>query len=109
MANRFWVGGTGNFDNTTTHWSTTSGGSSGASVPGNSDAAIWDSLSGGGTCTVTNFHNCVSFNFSTYTGTLAGSSDLQVQANGSYTFGSSMTMTWTGNMQFTSGTTNTIT
>lgn len=52
-ANRFWVGGTGTWDSTsTTHWSTTTGGGSGASVPGSSDIAIFDGSSGGGTVTV---------------------------------------------------------
>lgn len=53
MSNRFWVGGTGTWDNaTTTHWSTTSGGSGGASVPAVTDVAIFDGSSGGGTVTV---------------------------------------------------------
>ena len=47
MAARFWVGGTGNWDNAdTTHWSATSGGSSGASVPTSSDDVTFDSNSG---------------------------------------------------------------
>ena len=38
MAARFWVGGTGTWDSTTTaNWSATSGGASGASVPGAAD------------------------------------------------------------------------
>jgi len=38
MAARFWVGGTGTWDSTTTaNWSATSGGASGASVPGVAD------------------------------------------------------------------------
>jgi hypothetical protein len=43
MADRFWVGGTGTWNSTdTTKWSTTSGGASGASVPGSGDVAIFD-------------------------------------------------------------------
>lgn len=45
MASRFWVGGTGTWDATTTHWSATSGGSSGASAPGSSDSVFFDALS----------------------------------------------------------------
>lgn len=45
MANRFWVGGSGN-TNDTAHWSTTSGGSGGSSVPGSSDDVIIDNNSG---------------------------------------------------------------
>lgn len=53
MANRFWVGGTGTWNNSnTTSWSTTSSGGGGASVPGTSDVAIFDGSSGGGTVTV---------------------------------------------------------
>ena len=33
MANRYWVGGTGNWDATTTNWSASSGGAGGASSP----------------------------------------------------------------------------
>lgn len=45
MAARFWVGGTGNW-NDTAHWSTTSGGSSGAAAPTSSDDVTFDSNSG---------------------------------------------------------------
>jgi len=47
MAAKFWVGGTGNWDaSTTTHWSTTSGGGGGAAVPSSSDDVTFDSNSG---------------------------------------------------------------
>ena len=45
MANRYWVGGSGNADSTT-NWSTSTGGPSGASVPTSSDAVFIDSNSG---------------------------------------------------------------
>ncbi len=45
MANRYWVGGTGSW-NDTTHWSTTSGGTSGASVPTSADDVIFDTNMG---------------------------------------------------------------
>jgi len=51
VANRYWVGGGGNV-NDTNHWSTSSGGGGGASVPGAADTAIFDSASGSGTCTI---------------------------------------------------------
>lgn len=47
MANRYWVGGTGNWGSTS-KWSTSSGGSGGASVPTSSDDVIFDSNSGVG-------------------------------------------------------------
>ena len=46
MATRFWVGGSGNWSSTT-KWSTSSGGASGASVPTSVDDAVFDALSGG--------------------------------------------------------------
>lgn len=53
MANRFWVGGTGNWNNSNTaSWSTSTGGAGGASIPGTGDVAIFDGASGGGTVTV---------------------------------------------------------
>ncbi len=44
-ANRFWIGGTGNWSDVT-HWSITSGGAGGASVPTSVDNAILDNNSG---------------------------------------------------------------
>ena len=53
MANRFWVGGSGTWDTTsTTNWSATTGGAGGASAPGAADAAFFDSNSGAGTVTL---------------------------------------------------------
>lgn len=49
MANRYWVGGAGTWNTTSTaNWSTTSGGAAGASAPGSADAAIFDANSGSG-------------------------------------------------------------
>lgn len=54
MADRYWVGGTGTWDATsTTHWSATSGGASGASVPTASDIVFFDELSNATAYTVT--------------------------------------------------------
>ena len=50
-ANRFWVGGTGVWSSTT-HWSTASGGASGASVPDATNPVIFDASSGAGTATI---------------------------------------------------------
>ncbi len=41
---RYWVGGTGSW-NDTAHWSTTSGGPSGASVPTSANTVIFDAAS----------------------------------------------------------------
>lgn len=71
MANRFWVLGTGTWDaSDTTHWSTTSGGSGGASVPGTGDAAVFDANSGGGTVTVNTDFTIQSLTMGAFTGTL---------------------------------------
>lgn len=53
MASRFWVGGTGTWDaSTTTHWASGSGLAGGASAPTTGDAITFDSASGTGTVTV---------------------------------------------------------
>lgn len=50
---RYWVGGTGTWDaSDTTHWSATSGGSSGASAPTSSNEVVFDFNSGSGTVTL---------------------------------------------------------
>lgn len=51
MANRYWVGGAGTWNtSSTTNWSTSSGGASGASVPTSADSVFFDQA---GTYTVT--------------------------------------------------------
>lgn len=47
MANRYWVGGSGEWSDSS-HWSATSGGSGGASVPTSSDDTFFDSNSDAG-------------------------------------------------------------
>lgn len=73
-ASRFWVGGTGTWDSTTTtHWSASTGGASGASAPVNGDSITFDGSSGGGTVTVDTTINGLSFaglTFGAFTGTL---------------------------------------
>jgi hypothetical protein len=50
MADRYWVGGSGNWNATsTTNWATSSGGSSGASAPTSADNVIFDGASNTGT------------------------------------------------------------
>ena len=65
MADRYWVAGDGSW-NSTTKWSTSSGGVNGASVPTSSDNAIFDANSGGGvhyTVTVTDNATCANLTF----------------------------------------------
>jgi hypothetical protein len=53
MADRYWVGGSGTWDTTsTTNWSDTSGGAGGASVPTAADNVFFDSESAAGDYTV---------------------------------------------------------
>jgi len=57
-ASRFWVGGTGNADgSTTTHIASSSGGAGGQSYPGSSDTLTFDGSSGAGTVTFTADHS----------------------------------------------------
>lgn len=62
MANRYWRGGTGTWDSsTTTNWSATSGGAGGASVPTSADDVFFDLNSftaGGQTVTIQASVNC---------------------------------------------------
>jgi len=51
MANRYWVGGSGNWSDTA-HWSTTSGGAGGASLPTSVDDVIFDANSAPGSFSV---------------------------------------------------------
>lgn len=82
-ANRFWVGGTGTSTSTAV-WSTSSGGSGGASVPGSGDAAIIDALSGGGTYTIAGSatYGSLSFTNVNKTDVLSFASDLTIAALG---------------------------
>lgn len=106
MANRYWVGGTGTWDSSsTTNWSASSGGAGGASVPGNADSVFFDGNSGTGNCTHLNYsgNSIGPLNFTGYTGTFTNSASLRV--DGSLTFSSTMTLggssdiyVWPGNL-----------
>lgn len=85
MANRYWVGGTGNWSDTA-RWSTSDGGASGASVPGIADSVFFTASSNSGTnaFTVTvdtgAVRNCLNFTASGLDGvmTLDGTATLQI-------------------------------
>lgn len=96
MANRYWVtGGTGNW-NSTTNWSTASGGASGASVPGSSDAALLDASSGAGTVTLDISPTIQTLTCTGFTGTLAfGTNTISLNSTGTI-FTGATTMTVTG-------------
>ena len=113
MANRYWVLGTGTWDATsTTNWSTSSGGSGGASVPTASDNVFFDANSnvGTGAFTVTMANTprvCNDFTASGLDGvmTLAGTS-IGLTVSGSLTFqATNFTRTYTGTTTFNATTT----
>src|SRR2546427_817598 len=69
-SNRYWIGGTGNWSQTT-HWSSSSGGVNGCSVPNGSNAVFFDASSGGGAVTVDLNALMSSFDSTGWTGTVA--------------------------------------
>jgi len=100
---RYWVGGTGTWDATTkTHWSNSSGGATGATVPTSANDAVFNGSSGAGTATVGASNTCANLTMTGYTGTLAGSNTLAI--SGSMTLASGMTLTYTGAITFNSTT-----
>ena len=96
MAARFWVtGGTGNW-NSTTNWSATSGGASGASVPGSADTATLNASSGSGTVTLDISPTIQTLTCTGFTGTLAfGTNTISLNSTGTI-FAGATTMTVTG-------------
>jgi len=64
MANRYWVGGSGTWDaSSTANWSATSGGAAGASAPVAIDNVFFDANSGTGTCTTASGSVCNNITF----------------------------------------------
>jgi len=101
MADRYWVGGAGTWDaTTTTNWSATSGGAGGASAPTSVDNVIFDSLSNATLYTVTVGTNAVC-NDLTVSGPLTGAVTFSLGATARLDPYGSMTLpatncTWTG-------------
>ncbi len=96
-ANRFWVGGNGTWNATSTgKWSTTSGGSPGSAVPTASDAVFLDNGTGHGNVTISGSRTCLSLDCTNYVGTLnlgTGGTDFLTIAT-SVTFVAGMTLTF---------------
>jgi hypothetical protein len=104
MADRYWVGGSGTWDaTTTTNWSDTSGGLGGFSAPTSADNVIFDSLSNATAYTVTVGTNAACLDL-TATGPLVGNvtfsyaTSSRINCYGSFTFLPSpiATVTWSG-------------
>jgi hypothetical protein len=94
-ASRFWVGGTGTWDTTTTtHWSATSGGAGGASVPTATDDVTFDANS-----------NATAYSVSLVSGVLCQNLTVGAPASGKITFGSSnINIPVYGNLNMAGGT-----
>ncbi len=99
MSSRYWVGGTGNWSNNAAHWSGSSGGSPGASLPISSDDVFVDSNSGfgsGGTIsidTVLNASACRNFTSAAGHAYIITSVSDNLNIYGSAVFESFITMT----------------
>lgn len=109
MATRFWVGGTGNWDQTTlTHWAATSGGAGGATVPTASDTVTFDSASNATayTVTVTAIAPCSDLSLAgPASGALTFAGTSVVNCAGSFIIAAAgVTKSWTGGLNFTSTT-----
>jgi hypothetical protein len=96
MANRYWVGGTGNWSDNTNHWSATSGGSPGASKPTSADNVYFDENSftaEGQTVTIDEAANCLDMDWTgaTNSPTLVNSGANVLYIYGSLTFIAAMT------------------
>lgn len=113
MADRYWVGGTGTWNSTsTTNWSASSGGASGASVPTAADNVFFNANSnvGTGSFTVTMADSPRVCNDITISGldgamTLAGTS-IGLTVSGSLSFpATNFTRTYTGTTTFNATTT----
>ena len=101
MADRYWVGGTANWDATAgTKWALTSGGAGGQAVPTAADDVFFDASSGAVTCTVSGTRVAKSINCTGFTGTLAGASTPALTISGSLTLVAGMTLTYAGTTTF---------
>lgn len=104
MADRYWVGGTANWDGTAgTKWATTSGGVGGASVPTSADDVFFTNLSTGTVTIATGNTGAKSINCTGFAGTITGTAAISVA--GSVTLSAGMTYTHTGTMTFSAAAT----
>lgn len=112
MPDRFWVGGTANWDATAgTKWALTSGGAGGQAVPTAADDVYIDSGSGAVTVTTSGARVCRSLKFvsgaGAFSGTFAGTAGITI--SGDLVLSASMTHSSTGTYTFNSTTSQTIT
>lgn len=122
MASLYWVGGTATWDNLPLlKWATSSGGVGGASIPTSADNVFFDANSGASTITTSASSVCNNITLGGFTGTITLGTDFQVSGdfdatsmtgtfscssfalstNGSFTLGSGMTLSSTGDFSMT--------
>lgn len=83
MAEKYWVGGTGTWNqNSGGRWSLTSGGAGGAGIPNTGDNVHFDANSGGGIVTIAAGAACYNFIATGYTGQLKGSTNFNFTISG---------------------------
>lgn len=105
MANRYWVGGSGTWNTTsTTNWSASSGGASGASVPTATDSVFFDQA-GTYTVTMTGALTCLDFTVSAGTVTFATGTTPSLTVSGSFTLLAGGTWSSTSSITFNATTT----
>lgn len=99
---RYWIGGGGSWTDTA-HWSTTSGGSGGAAVPGEYDDVFFDSNSFGSAGQVVSFSTSpATFNTIDFTG-VTNAPDLKLTGSGYFVFTAQDSVTLTSNPTFSQG------
>jgi hypothetical protein len=105
VANRYWVGGAGTWNTvSTTNWSASSGGASGASVPTAADSVIFDQA-GTYTVTMTGALLCLDFTVSLGTVTFATGTSPTLAVTGSMTLLIGTVWSSTGAITFNATTT----
>lgn len=105
MANRYWVGGTGSWTtSSTTNWSASSGGASGASVPTAADSVFFDQA-GTYTVTCTGALTCNDITVSAGTVTFATGTSPTFAISGSMTLLAGTVWSATGTLTFNATTT----
>lgn len=109
MADRYWVGGNGTWDTTSTaNWSTTSGGASGASVPTAADNVFFDQASTY-TVTMTGAIRCLDLTVSAGTVTFSTGTSPTLQISGNFSLVAGTVWSSTSLVAFTATTSKTIT
>lgn len=102
MANRYWRGGTGTWDTTsTTNWSATDGGAGGASVPNSADDVFFTPLSGSNyTVTMTGALNVRNITITSTNVTFATGTTPTLGVSGNFSCSSTTVWNSTGTVRF---------